>query len=61
MALLACIMAVTYAFEFASPDLLPLFYQASIQMGLFFLVWVGFEYVRVGLVGKWSVAKTTVD
>jgi hypothetical protein len=30
-------------------------------MGLFFLVWVGFEYVRFGLVGKWSVAKTTVD
>jgi len=61
MALLACIMAATYAFELASPDLLPLFYQASIQMGLFFLVWVGFEYVRLGLVGKWSVAKTTVD
>jgi hypothetical protein len=54
-------MAATYAFEFASPELLPLLYQASIQMGLFFLVWVGFEYVRLGLVGKWSVAKTTVD
>lgn len=55
MALLACIMAATYAFELASPDLLPLFYQASIQLGLFFLVWVGFEYVRLGLVGKGSV------
>jgi hypothetical protein len=61
MALLACIMAAAYAFELASPDLLPLFYQASIQMGLFFLVWVGFEYVRLGLVGKWPVAQTTVD
>jgi hypothetical protein len=47
MALLAVIMASAYAFEFASADLLPLFYQASIQLGLFLALWTVFEYVRL--------------
>jgi hypothetical protein len=47
MALLSVIMAGTYAFELASADLLPLFYQASIQLGLFLALWTAFEYVRL--------------
>lgn len=49
MALLSSTMAATYAFEVASPEIMPLFYQASIQMGIFFLVWIAFEYVRLGI------------
>ena len=52
MAVLACFMAASYAFEFVSSDLLPLFYRASIQLGLFFVVWVGLEYVRLGFLGR---------
>jgi hypothetical protein len=48
MALLSVIMACAYAFELASAELLPLFYQASIQLGLFLVLWTGFEYVRLG-------------
>ena len=47
MALLSVIMASTYAFELASAELLPLFYQASIQLGLFLALWTAFEYVRL--------------
>ncbi len=47
MALLAFIMACAYAFELASADVLPLFYQASIQLGLFLALWTVFEYVRL--------------
>jgi len=52
MALLAVVTAVSYAFELASDELFPLFYQASIQMGLFFLFWLGFEYARLGARGR---------
>lgn len=52
IAVLACFMAASYAFEFVSSDVLPLFYQASIQLGLFFLVWVGLEYLRLGFLGR---------
>ncbi len=45
-------MAATYAFELASPDLIPLFYRASIQMAIFFALWVGFECARLGLLGR---------
>lgn len=44
---LTVITAVSYAFEIGSPHFLPLFYKASIQMGLFFLVWIFFEYARL--------------
>jgi hypothetical protein len=57
-AVLAGFMATSYAFEFASADLLPLFYQASIQLGLFFVVWVGLEYVRLGFLGRRFVGMT---
>lgn len=50
--MLAGFTAASYAFEFVSPDFLSLFYQASIQLGLFFLVWVGLEYVRFGFLGR---------
>jgi hypothetical protein len=52
IALLAGFTAASYAFEFVSAELLPLFYQASIQLGLFFLVWVGLEYLRLGFLGR---------
>lgn len=44
---LTVITAVSYAFEIGSPDFVPLFYKVSIQMGLFFLVWLAFEYARL--------------
>jgi hypothetical protein len=47
MALLSVIMACAYAFELASAEILPLFYQASIQLGLFLALWTVFEYVRL--------------
>jgi hypothetical protein len=46
MALLTAIMAVGYGFELASDELLPLFQSASLQLALFFLLWLGFEYAR---------------
>jgi hypothetical protein len=47
MALLSVIMACAYAFELASAEILPLFYQASIQLGLFLALWTVLEYVRL--------------
>src|SRR5207247_2039568 len=46
--LLTFTMAVSYAFEFTAGGALVLFYQASIQMGLFFVVWLVLEYLRIG-------------
>lgn len=43
---LTVITAVSYAFEINSAHFLPLFYKASIQMGLFLLVWLVFEDAR---------------
>jgi hypothetical protein len=39
-------MAVGYGFELVSDELLPLFHAASLQLALFFLLWLAFEYVR---------------
>jgi hypothetical protein len=47
MGLLAIVGAAGYALELASADFLPLFYNASIQLGLFFLFWLALEYVRL--------------
>lgn len=47
MALLTFTMAVSYAFEVAADGPLVLFYQASIQRGLFFVVWLVLEYLRL--------------
>jgi hypothetical protein len=33
----------------------PLFYQASIQLGLFLALWTGFEYVRLGSRGRRAI------
>ncbi len=52
MALLTATMASTHVFELASPDLIPLSYRASIQLGTFFVIWIGFEYVRLGLLRR---------
>jgi hypothetical protein len=46
MALLTAIMAVGYGFELVSDELLPLFHAASVQLALFFVLWLGFEYAR---------------
>jgi len=47
MALLTFVGAAGYVFELGSGELLPLFYKADIQLGLFFLFWLLFEYVRL--------------
>jgi hypothetical protein len=49
MALLTVLMAISYAFEIASADVLPLFNVAAIQTGLFLALWVAFEYARLGV------------
>ena len=46
MALLTTVMAVLYAFEFASPDLIPLYWGASLKMAVFFTLWLAFEWAR---------------
>ena len=53
-------MACTYAFELTSTELLPLFYQASIQLGLFLLLWMAFEYVRLGLRGRATCQRSQI-
>jgi hypothetical protein len=55
MALLAFTMAGSYAFELHSSHYFPLFYYASILLGLFFLVWLSIEYARFGARGGESV------
>jgi hypothetical protein len=47
MGLLALLGAAGYALEILSADLLPLFYNASIQLGVFLLCWLGLEYLRL--------------
>jgi hypothetical protein len=47
MGLLTLLGAAGYAMELLSADLLPLFYNASIQLGLFLLCWLGLEYLRI--------------
>jgi hypothetical protein len=44
---LILITTVSYAFELGSDGFLSLFYKVSIQMGLFFAVWLAFEYARL--------------
>ena len=46
MGLLALLGAAGYALEILSADLMPLFYHASIQLGVFLLCWLGLEYLR---------------
>jgi hypothetical protein len=46
MALLAGVMAVAYAFEAVSGELLTFFAAVSLQLGLYFVLWIGFEYAR---------------
>jgi len=57
-AFLIVITAISYAFELGSDGFLSLFYKVSIQMGLFFAVWIAFEYARlrsvVGNVEVWA-------
>ena len=47
MGVLALLGAAGYALEIMSADLLPLFYRASLQLGLFLLGWLALEYVRL--------------
>jgi hypothetical protein len=49
MVLLTTVMAAIHAFEVTSPDLIPLYYQASIAMAVFFVLWLGFEYARLAM------------
>jgi hypothetical protein len=52
MVLLTAVMAAIHAFEVASADLIPLYYQASIALGVFFVLWLGFEYARLAGAGE---------
>lgn len=47
MAVLTLNMAVSYAFELLADGWLSLFYQVSIQMVIWYLLWLAFEYVRL--------------
>ena len=47
MALLALVSAAGYALEIHSHDFLPLFHRVSTLLGLYFMVWLGLEYVRL--------------
>jgi hypothetical protein len=47
MSLLAAVMAASYGFEAASAELLTFFSAVSLQLALYFLLWVGFEYARL--------------
>jgi hypothetical protein len=47
MGLLAIVSAAGFALELVSADTVPLFYNASIQLGLFFVFWLALEYVRL--------------
>lgn len=47
--LLTTVTAGIHAFEVTSPDLIPLYYQASIAMAVFFVLWLGFEYARLAV------------
>lgn len=49
MALLSVTVALAYLLELVSRGLVPLFYRVSIEIGLFFLAWIGLEYARLGL------------
>jgi len=40
-------MAASYGFEAASPELLTFFFAVSLQLALYFLLWIGFEYARL--------------
>ncbi len=51
MVLLTAVMAAVHAFEVASADLIPLYYQASIALAVFFVLWLGFEYARLAAPG----------
>ena len=49
MALLATMTATLFAFDFTATGMLPLFNAAAIQLALFFVLWLVFEYVRLYL------------
>ncbi len=51
MALLSVAMAVIYAAEAVLPDLIPLYYQASMTLAGYFVVWLGLEYARLAVAG----------
>ncbi len=60
MGFLAFVGAAGYAFELTSSELLPLFYEASIQLGVFLLLWLVFEYIRLAAsVGRSPSVSTT--
>lgn len=46
MALLTLVMAVLYALEVVSPDLIPLYWGASLTLAVFFVLWLALDYAR---------------
>ena len=58
MIVLVVIMTILFAFDFVLTDMLPLFNAATIQLGVFLLLWLLFEYARVGGgLGRWIVVE----
>jgi hypothetical protein len=54
MALLALVMAADFGFELLSTDWVPLFYRVTLLLGVFFVVWLGLEYLRLaGAERRW--------
>jgi hypothetical protein len=58
MALLMGVMAAAFAFQVISTDSLPVSNAVGIQMAVFFVLWLAFEYSRLGSAGVRSVAVT---
>jgi hypothetical protein len=51
MALLSLVTAASFVFELIWQDLLPVFNAAGIQLALFFVLWLAFEYARLTATG----------
>ena len=47
MGLLAAMMAASYALEAGSSDMLTFFSAVSLQLGLYFTLWLGLEHARI--------------
>jgi hypothetical protein len=61
MALLALVSAAGYALEIHSHDFLPLFHRVSTLLALYFMVWLGLEYVRLRSPDRLRASRRTPD
>ena len=54
MGLLTLVGAAAYASELRSRHFVPVFYNATLQLGVFFAAWLGLEYLRLARAGRAS-------